>query len=343
MGILSEIFGYALNFLYNLISNYGVAIIIFSVFLRLLLIPITLKQQKSLQKNGKIQEEMKVLQVKYKNNQEQMNKEMMDLYKREGISPFSGCLSGILQIIIILAVFWLVSQPLTYMKRVQNTDIYNEYVTYIEENSNGRSTYKEIAIINAVETDYKEIVRRLENNEYVEESEIEEEKTTENIEESTEIAETTETEGEENKSTTIKVEDLKTKNQLEERKEELETLRINMDFLSLDLSKVPSQNYTDWKVFIIPVLYVITSFVSIRMTTKMQNPKKKDESGEQQEDNMQQMSKSMSYMMPIMSISIAAIAPLGLALYWLISNVLMIIERIVINKIINSKEDNENV
>ena len=54
------------------------------------------------------------------------------------------------------------------------------------------------------------------------------------------------------------------------------------------------------------------------------------------------MNKSMSYMMPIMSISIAAIAPLGLALYWLVSNILMIFERLIINKFMNSKEGQED-
>ena len=58
---------------------------------------------------------------------------------------------------------------------------------------------------------------------------------------------------------------------------------------------------------------------------------------------MDQMNKSMSYMMPIMSISIAAIAPLGLALYWLVSNILMILERLIINKYMDSKEGEENV
>ena len=57
---------------------------------------------------------------------------------------------------------------------------------------------------------------------------------------------------------------------------------------------------------------------------------------------MEQMNKSMSYMMPIMSISIAVIAPLGLALYWLVSNILMIVERLVINKFMSSKEEKEN-
>ena len=102
-------------------------------------------------------------------------------------------------------------------------------------------------------------------------------------------------------------------------------------------------------MYIIPVLYVITSIVSIKITTATQNKKKSKElvvnEGENKEENpdpmdqMQQMNKSMMYMTPVMSVMIACIAPLGLALYWLISNVLMIIERLVINKVMESKEE----
>lgn len=302
MGFISELFGYVLNALYNLFTNYGIAIIIFSVLLRIILIPITIKQQKTMKKSNKMQEEMKQIQFKYKNNPEKLNQETMDLYKREKFNPFSGCLTAILQLIIILAVFWLVSQPLTYMKKVQNSEIYNEYKTKIEESSNTKSSYKEIAIINAVESDYKQIEEEL------------------------------------------KAENIENREELENRKAKLEELRINMEFLGIDLSKVPTQSLNDWKVYIIPVLYVITSFISIRMTTKMQTTKKKE--GEEQSEelqSMEQMNKSMSYMMPIMSISIAVIAPLGLALYWFVSNILMIIERLIINKIMGSKEEEENV
>lgn len=302
MGFISELFGYVLNALYNFVGNYGVAIIIFSVLLRIILIPITIKQQKTMKKSNKMQQEVREIQTKYKNNPEKLNQETIELYKREKMSPFSGCLSAILQLIIILCVFWLVSQPLTYMKRVQNTDIYKEYKTKIEENTSTKSTYKEIAIINNIETDYQEIVNQLQD---------------ENVE---------------------------NREELENKKSQMEDLRINMEFLGLDLSKVPTQSLSDWKVYIIPVLYVITSFVSIRMTTKIQKSKKDDsEEKTEQEASMEQMNKSMSYMMPIMSISIAAIAPLGLALYWLVSNVLIIIERVVINKFMNSKEEEENV
>ena len=301
MGFISELFGYVLNALYNLFTNYGIAIIIFSVLLRIILIPITIKQQKTMKKSNKMQEEMKQIQFKYKNNPEKLNQETMDLYKREKFNPFSGCLSAILQLVIILAVFWLVSQPLTYMKKVQNSEIYNEYKTKIEESSNTKSSYKEIAIINAVESDYKQIEEQL------------------------------------------KQENIENREELEHKKAKLEELRLNMEFLGIDLSKVPTQSLQDFRVYIIPVLYVITSFISIRMTTKIQSSKKENEEKSEEMQSMEQMNKSMSYMMPIMSISIAVIAPLGLALYWLVSNILMILERIIINKIMSSKEEKENV
>ena len=301
MGVLSNLFGYVLNALYDIFNNYGIAIILFSIILRVILIPITISQQSSMKKTSKIQKQTQELQKKYKNNQEKMNQELMELYKKEKINPFSGCFSAIIQIVIILSVFWLVSQPLTYMKHVQDMDIYKEYLDKVEEGNN--KSYKEIAILNMVESDYQDIVKQLEN-------------------------------GEENKE------------KLENRKNELNKLRLNMNFLGLDLSKVPTQCLNDYKVYIIPILYVISSFVSIKMTTNMQNNKedKKETSGENASEieAMQSMNKSMTYMMPIMSVSIAVIAPLGLALYWLVSNVLMIVERLIIQKIMNSKEENEN-
>ena len=125
---------------------------------------------------------------------------------------------------------------------------------------------------------------------------------------------------------------------------------IKMNFFGLDLSKIPQQNMTDYTVYIIPVLYILSSFVSIRITTAMQQKDKKDKKSKnidgntgkeiEEENNemdaVMQTNKMMSWFMPIMSISIAFIAPLGLALYWLISNILMIAERLIVDKVIKS-------
>lgn len=282
---IANMFGYILEWLYNLVGqNFGIAIILFTLLLRLLLLPITIKQQTSMKKSAEIQGKVKEIQFKYKNNPEQMNKEVMELYKREKMSPFSGCLGTILQVIIILSVFWLVSRPLTYMKKI-DTNIIDGYKNEITEQDGKISNYYEIEII-------------------------------------------------------------------QKKAEVDENVRVNMNFLGLDLSKVPSQNLKDFTVYIIPVLYVASSFLSIRLTTNRNKTKKGKYLGDGTEkttnnaeapDMTEQMTKSMSWITPIMAVSIAFIAPLGLAMYWFVSNLLMIVERLVINKYVDSKEDKANV
>lgn len=302
MAAISNLFGYLLNFLYELVNNnYGIAIILFSILLRIILLPITVKQQKSVEKTSKIQGELKKLQIKYKNNPEMLNKETMDLYKRENISPFSGCLSAIVQIVIILAVFYLVSQPLTYMKKVNNNNemktIVENYRNEINQDNSSKTSYKEIEIISRIEKHYQSLEEQL------------------------------------------KQENIENREQLEQEKAKYENLRVNMNFLGLDLSKVPNKNLGDYTVYIIPILYVISSFISIKLTTNMQNKNLgENNNSNEAEESMQQMNKSMSYIMPIMTVSIAFIAPLGLALYWFVSNVLMVGERLIIKKLVSSKE-----
>jgi len=291
MGAIANLFGYLLNFLYNTFNNYGIAIIVFSVILRIILIPVTIFQQKSMKKSAELQEKMKEIQKKYKNNPEKLNQETMNLYKTEKVNPLSGCLSSILQIIIILSVFWLVSKPLTYMKKVPQ-DTINNYVTEIKEAGSSTSAYQEIDVI-------------------------------------------------------------KQKGQQDE------NVNINLDFFGIDLSMVPNANMKDLKVYIIPVLYVLTSFLSMKLTNRQAKTKKKEtlaiaeksqdskeniekeekDPAEEAAESMELMSNSMNYMFPIMAISISFVTPLGLALYWLVSNVLIMIERVIIDKVFDKKDE----
>ena len=293
----ANIFGYLLNFIYGIVNNYGIAIIIFTIILKLVMLPISIKQQKTLKKSAKMQVKVKEIQEKYSNDQVRQSQELMDLYKKENMSPFSGCLSSILQIILVLSMFFLVSKPLTHMRHIDK-ELLNSYTTQISEKSDGQVRYPEIAII-------------------------------------------------------------------KEMSEEDENVRLNMDFLSLDLSDIPSQDYKNWKVYIIPALYVITSVISTKITTSMNKKAKEEQDSEkrvksnekpkeenkafkiQEEkqdkeiDTMEEMNKQMTLMMPIMAVSIALIAPLGLALYWLVSNILMIGERLIINKFFKDEEESD--
>ena len=115
----ANLFGYLLNFLYGLIQNYGLAIILFSVIIKIILLPISINQQKTMKKTMKVQEELKKLQVKNQNNPEALQRETMELYKREKVNPFGGCLSAIVQTVLLISVFFLVKSPLTYMKKLE--------------------------------------------------------------------------------------------------------------------------------------------------------------------------------------------------------------------------------
>ena len=279
----ANIFGYLLNIINNFVGNYGLAIILFTVIIKLIMLPLSIKQQKTMKKSAKLQEQMKVLQFKYKNDPEKLNREMMDLYKKENMSPFSGCLSTIFQFILLISIFYMVRFPLTYMEKFDKAQLDN----YVQQMKNDGITvsqaYSEIDIIR--ELDYLKEKFPEDDN--------------------------------------------------------LNKINLNMQFCGLDLSKIPQQNLGDWTVYIIPILYIISTFISIRITTSMQSKKdKKDdviditEEKNEMEDAMAQSNKMMSWMMPIMSVSISLVAPLGLALYWLVNNILMICERLILNKVV---------
>ena len=290
----ANIFGYLLNYIYSFVNNYGLAIIIFSILLKIVMLPMSIKQQKTLKKSAKMQVKVKEIQEKYSNDSVRQSQELMDLYKREHMSPFSGCLGTIVQFIIIISMFYLVSSPLTYMKHV-DTEILNKYEAELKEENGGNLRYREIAIIKAKgKTD--------------------------------------------------------------------ESVNLNMNFLGLDLSNVPTQETGDWKNFIIPALYVLTSLISMKITTNMnkatttqkeivvekdEKTEKTDESEgkelikkeDKENEAMDEMQKQMNLMMPFMTVSIALIAPLGLALYWLVNNLIMILERVIINKMYKEEEE----
>lgn len=339
ISFFANLFGYVLNFLYEIVGNFGFAIILFSVLVKLLLLPISIKQQKTMKKSQKINDEMKQIQFKYKNDPDKLNQEVMALYKREKMSPLSGCLSGIVQIVLLFSVFYLVRSPLTYMRKV-DTGVIEKLESVVQQEGNS-SNYKEIAVIS--------YINKLKNNTDL--STNEKENTTQNSSDES---------AKENQGNSTEETDTQNKNEEINPKDYIDSAYVNMDFLGIDLSKVPTDDLKDIKVLIIPALYVISSFISIKLSTNTmkkkeeQKPAETGDAGNDGEENkeekkqdtydaMADANKSMSWIMPIMSISIACIAPLGLALYWLINNILMIAERLVLNKFVNNdKEEAEN-
>ena len=98
-------FLYALQFLYRIVQNYGWAIVIFSILIKVALYPLTKKSYDSMKQMQQLQPKLKALQEKYKGEPQKLNAETMKLYKTHGINPMSGCLPLIIQMPILFALF----------------------------------------------------------------------------------------------------------------------------------------------------------------------------------------------------------------------------------------------
>lgn len=107
--IFTKPFLYLLNFLYDILGNMGIAILVFATLIRLLLLPIATKSYASMANMRKIQPKMQQLQERYKDDRTRLQIEMMNLYKREKVNPASGCLPLLLQIPIFYALYKVLS------------------------------------------------------------------------------------------------------------------------------------------------------------------------------------------------------------------------------------------
>ena len=115
MSILYRAFGLLLNFIYSFVSNYGLSIILFTILTKVILFPLSLKQQKSMVKMQQVQPKLKEIQEKYKSDQQRQSEETMKLYKEHGVNPMGGCLPLLIQLPILFALYRVMYQPLTYM------------------------------------------------------------------------------------------------------------------------------------------------------------------------------------------------------------------------------------
>ena len=107
--------GWLLKYIYLLVQNYGTSIILFTLITKFILFPLTLKQQKTMAQTQLIKPKLDALQKQYGDNREKFSEEGMKLYKKYNISPFSGCLPMLIQLPIILALYYVIREPLTYI------------------------------------------------------------------------------------------------------------------------------------------------------------------------------------------------------------------------------------
>ncbi len=317
--------GWILDLFYRLIGNYGFAIIAFTVFVKLVLFPLDLKQRRSMAKTQKIQPLLMEVQKKYANDKDKLNQETMKLYQKYGISPTSGCLPMLLQFPIIIALYWVVRKPIFYMMGVDESEIwriadaFNAWatanpdllpanlkgivpVTYLEKIQNNTFGTYEIQIAQLIYK-YPEIL------------------------EYSAVA---------NWDEVIRP--------------------INFGFFGMDLSEIPNLNaffgmflgkfsaltretVTLW---IIPILSGLSSFASSKIVSPTPKKTKAEKKAILSEEEKKAQDKatnstnstmsSMTMIMPIFSAWFAFTLPAAVGLYWIISNIIQIVQHILVTK-----------
>lgn len=111
-------FGYLLDWLYQFTANYGVALILFSLIVKLVLLPLNAKSKKSMLKMSRVAPLAKALEAKYGDDKAKYQQELMNLYKEEGVSTTGGCLWSFIPLLILLPLYYVIREPITYMMHI---------------------------------------------------------------------------------------------------------------------------------------------------------------------------------------------------------------------------------
>ena len=279
--------GWAMWLCYQLTNNYALSLLIFTIIMRLALLPITLKQQKSTIKMQMLRPKIDDLQKKYAKNREKLNEETMKLYQQEGYNPMAGCLPMVIQLVIMFGLIDVIYKPLKHIVRLPS-DLLNKAMELVA----GTAGYVERSGLN---TNQLVIITDLQQN--PEKYSILGAKWVETIQ------------------------------------------SLNLNFFSMDLSQRPTvamftSIFSEFNPLIfIPILAGGSALLMsiIQMKTQQGGMGGADAPGGAS-------MKSMMLMMPVMSTVISFSVPAGVGLYWFYSNLVAIVQSLVIHKYFNPKK-----
>lgn len=142
-------FAWLLRTLYQVFGNYGIALILFSFLTKLILTPFNAKSKKSMMKTSRLGPKMKELEKKYGDDKLKYQQEISNLYKKEGVSPTGGCLWSLLPLILLMALYYVIREPMTYLMQLsdgQITQIKDLLTSMGIDFSTGNKAYEQIFI-----------------------------------------------------------------------------------------------------------------------------------------------------------------------------------------------------
>ena len=269
MRIFGTPLGWIMWLIYQVVHNYGIALIIFTVLTKAALFPLSIKQQKSSAKMAVFQPKMAEIQKKYANNKQKQQEELMRLYEEHGYNPMSGCLPALIQFPILLGVIDVVYYPLTHILRL-NKDVIASLTEIITANM-GTVGQPQLQIIAAVQDPEKlawfssissDVIEKIQSFDYT--------------------------------------------------------------LFGLDMGLIPSLGW-NWLV-LVPILSGVTSLLVSMLSMKL-SPAASQQAGG--------VMKTMMYTMPLMSVWIAFSVPVGVGIYWIISNLLAGVQSVLLHVMYN--------
>lgn len=116
--IFSTPFGYVMRLIYQFVGNYAVAIFLFALLVKVLMLPLSIKQKKSMMEMQRINPKIQQIQKTYGRDQRRMQEELQKLYEKEGVSPMAGCGTSLITLPIMIGLYGVVIQPLTYFMQL---------------------------------------------------------------------------------------------------------------------------------------------------------------------------------------------------------------------------------
>lgn len=319
VGPIAKVFAVVLDTIFNFISNniteinaLAISIVIFTVLIKLLLLPLMVNQQKSMRRMQLVQPKLQKIQNKYKGqkdpeSQRKMQAEMQKLYSKHKVNPFGGCLPMLIQFPILFAMYAVFRAMPGYI--TQLNEVYTGVANTLMATDGWQQTLFDVV------TNSKLAIQGLpkEASAY----------TLNNVIDILYLADTTAITGAFQSLSEAAVESLKHGKSI-------------TDFLGIfNLSKAPGWGFPG---LIIPVIAGGTTFVQSKlMMAKMKKKDNKKDNGEP--NTMEQSQKMMNTIFPFMMAFISVTAPLGLSLYWITSNLFQIGQQAVINNIMDKEEE----
>ena len=158
-------FAALMRLFYNLTDSYGVAIILFTLVIKLILLPFQMKSKKGMIRMSRMSGKMEEIRKKYANNQAKMNEEMQKFYQEEGVNPMSGCLWSFLPLPILLALYYIIREPIVYFMNFGGREAGMAVVEAAKELIQGsgieltsNAAYEQIEIANIINSQFPDFI-----------------------------------------------------------------------------------------------------------------------------------------------------------------------------------------